>query len=230
MHEDYFQTPAESHDVLGQDQFLNLGDDTQTQAGSIPSMEFAGSSICPDSISSMGRPSPVLNATPMNYHGSSFPVLQDAPGFATLPQAQDMNGHVAGHFQNTQMYSGAQHLPGCPSARHGTHHHHSVPLNQDVSQHANHQAVCNLVQQNWSHFTPGQVQDPHSPLAPVPPAQQTYPYINAEPMKIEQREMNQTKAAGLERDSLVTSRASSEHHNLHSPAHTDLSHAGTMAS
>ena len=141
--------------ALGQEQFLNFGDETQTQAGSIPSMEFTGSSVGPDSLRTLAQTPPVLTTTPMHLHGPAH--MSNAIGFATVPQHAT---HGVELMVNMPAVSAAQHLPGCPSHRHGPQQQPGFPLERSLVQYTDHQNNFQMSNHGWmtGNLLPGQRQ------------------------------------------------------------------------
>ena len=122
--DDCFSLSTDPHDTFGADQFFNLGDDDQTQAGSMPPpSDFPGASSSRHSSNSIPGPSPVLSLEPTNFQGIA--TLHNAPGFATMPPEMSSSMHITSTTQSLA----AHHLPGCPSHRPGLNHHHANHLN-----------------------------------------------------------------------------------------------------
>lgn len=228
-----FSLPAESHDSLVQDQFLNLPDDNQTQAGSVPPMDFSGSSMRHGSLSGISRPSPTLNATQVAFQGPSFPALHDMPGFATIPQ--DMSGHV-GPMSNLSAYSGHSHLPGCPSARHGPHHHNAIHFQQALSQQTGQQMAYNLSNQGWAVPDFSGCPGHNAPQHPntILPNGSNFSHATIQPAEADHGDTPKAHSnVTFDQGSHIPSQASSVRHTFQSPpspAHTEFSQADTQVS
>ena len=224
-----FSIPADPHDVLGQDRYLNLTDETQTQAGSIPSMDFPGS-VGAESLSGISRPSPVLSTTPTNFPGTSFTTFAGMPGFATMPQ--DLHGNVFPTVGSTS-YAGHSHLPGCPSARHGSHHHNATHLQHALHHPAGNPMVYNMSSHGWTvqeypttvRF--GEQQQANS-------VQSGHSHVAIQPARTDSIDTQKTQGhRQFDQNSHAPSQASSvplPFHSPVSPTHTDFSQADTHTS
>ncbi|KAL9048647.1 MAG: hypothetical protein Q9162_007613 [Coniocarpon cinnabarinum] len=158
--DDCFSASADHHNAYVADQYLNLGDDIQTQAGSLPSMDFTGSSVGPDSLSNVDETSPVLAGVPMHPQRSTNEV--ETPGFTYGPVTVNNGMYMVGPAAPLA----TQHAPDCPSHRPMAQHMHHPPMFPMNDQAQGHQTATHAWNVNGVSPVQGQNPQSYSSLSP----------------------------------------------------------------